>query len=52
MYGSHDVRHVDFRGLTASQRTPRVWGVTCDTSDNGSAEDTFFFFVCLLVSSR
>ena len=28
MYGSHDVRHVDFRGLTGSQRTPRVWGVT------------------------
>ena len=24
----HDVRHVDFRGLTGSQRTPRVWGVT------------------------
>ena len=29
MYGFHDVRHVDFRGLTGSQRTPRVWGVTC-----------------------
>ena len=28
MYGSHDMRHVDFRGLTGSQRTPRVWGVT------------------------
>ena len=28
MYGSHDTRHVDFRGLTGSQRTPRVWGVT------------------------
>ena len=28
MYGSHDVRHVNFRGLTGSQRTPRVWGVT------------------------
>ena len=27
-YGSHDVRHVDFRGLTGNQRTPRVWGVT------------------------
>ena len=27
MYGSHDMRHVDFRGLTGSQRTPRVWGV-------------------------
>ena len=24
----HDVRHVEFRGLTGSQRTPRVWGVT------------------------
>ena len=28
MYRSHDVRHVEFRGLTGSQRTPRVWGVT------------------------
>ena len=28
MYGSHDVRHVDFRGLTGSQRTPGFWGVT------------------------
>ena len=27
MYWSHDTRHVDFRGLTGSQRTPRVWGV-------------------------
>ena len=34
MYGSHDMRHVDFRGLTGSQRTPRVWGVT----SAGSAE--------------
>ena len=24
----HDVRHVEFRGLTGSQRTPRFWGVT------------------------
>ena len=22
MYGSYDMRHVDFRGLTGSQRTP------------------------------
>ena len=41
MYGSHDMRHVDFRGLTGSQRTPRVWGVTvsvsgCYTSTFGS----------------
>ena len=28
MYGSHDMRHVDFRGLTGSQRTPRDRGVT------------------------
>ena len=28
VYGSHEVRHVDFRGLTGSQRTPRDWGVT------------------------
>ena len=28
MYRSHDMRHVDFHGLTGSQRTPRVWGVT------------------------
>ena len=27
-YASHDTRRVDFRGLTSSQRTPRVWGVT------------------------
>ena len=26
MYGSHYMRHVDFRGLTGSQRTPRVLG--------------------------
>ena len=29
MYVPHDVRHVEFRGLTGSQRTPRFWGVTC-----------------------
>ena len=28
MYESHDMRHVDFRGLTGSQRTPRIWDVT------------------------
>ena len=28
MYGSHDMRQVDFRGLTGSQRIPRFWGVT------------------------
>ena len=28
MYGSHDMRHVDFRRLTGSQRTPRVQGIT------------------------
>ena len=38
MYGPHvaillmcvsrNTRRVDFRGLTGSQRTPRVWGVT------------------------
>ena len=26
MYGFHDMRHVDFRGLTGSQRTPRDLG--------------------------
>ena len=26
MYVPHGVRHVDFRGLTGSQRTPRVLG--------------------------
>ena len=28
MYGSHNMRHVDFRGLTGSQQTPGFWGVT------------------------
>ena len=28
MYVSRDKRRIDFRGLTGSQRTPRVWGVT------------------------
>ena len=28
MYGSHDMRLVDFRGLTGSQRKPRDRGVT------------------------
>ena len=28
VYGSHDMRLVDFRGLTGSQRTPWNWGVT------------------------
>ena len=28
MYVPHDVRHVEFRGLMGSQRTPRFWGVT------------------------
>ena len=26
IYGSHDMRHVDFRGLTGSQQTPRDLG--------------------------
>ena len=26
----HDVRHVDFSGLTGSQRTPGIWGITAD----------------------
>ena len=30
VYGSHDVRHIDFRGLTGGQRTPQDWGVTLD----------------------
>ena len=28
MHVSRDKRRMDFRGLTGSQRTPRVWGVT------------------------
>ena len=28
MYGSHNMRHVEFRGLTGSQRAPRFLGVT------------------------
>ena len=28
MGASRNTRRVDFRGLTGSQRTPRVWGVT------------------------
>ena len=28
VYGSHDMRLVDFRGLTGSQWTPQDWGVT------------------------
>ena len=28
MHVPHDVRHVEFRGVTGSQRTPRFWGVT------------------------
>ena len=27
-YGSHDVGHVDFRGLTVVNWTPRFWGIT------------------------
>ena len=27
MYGFHDMRLVEFRGLTGSQRTPQNWGV-------------------------
>ena len=30
VYGSHDMRHVDFRGLTGCQRTPGFWGVTSE----------------------
>ena len=36
MYGSHDVRHVDFCGLMGSQRTPRVWGVTAYHAESSS----------------
>ena len=35
---SHNTRRVDFRGLTGSQRTPRVWGVT-QTKRTKSAMD-------------
>ena len=28
MWVFHDVRHVEFHGLTGSQRTPGFWGVT------------------------
>ena len=28
IFVSRNTRRVDFRGLTGSQRTPRVWGVT------------------------
>ena len=44
MYGPHvaillmcvsrNTRHVDFHGLTGSQRTPRVWGVTDHPSED------------------
>ena len=51
MYGPHvaillmcvcrNTRRVDFRGLTGSQRTPRVWGVTItvDVFDQHSIVD-------------
>ena len=49
MYGPHmtillmgvsrNMRHVDFRGLTGSQRTPRVRGVTVE----------FFSFACQIM---
>ena len=28
MYGSHDMRHTDFRRLTVVNGTPEFWGVT------------------------
>ena len=28
MYGSHDMRHTDFRRLTVVNGTPGFWGVT------------------------
>ena len=28
LYGSHEMRFVDFRGLSGSQWTPGFWGVT------------------------
>ena len=28
IYGSHDMRHGFFRGLTVVNGTPRIWGVT------------------------
>ena len=28
MYVPHEVRHIEFCGLTGSQRTPWFWGVT------------------------
>ena len=33
-YGSHDERHVDFRGLTVVNETPLFWGVTEDFPKN------------------
>ena len=27
-YGSHDVRHTGFRGLTVVNGTPEIWGIT------------------------
>ena len=28
MYGSHDMKHVDFHGLTVVNETLQFWGVT------------------------
>ena len=38
MYGSHDMRHTGFRGLTMVNGTPEFWGVTKNKLDK-----SFFF---------
>ena len=43
MYGSHDMRHVDFRGLTVVNETPRFWSFTFFRS-----QDTFDIYLCTL----
>ena len=49
MYGSHDVRHVEFRGLTGSQRTPRIWGVTLEILDSPVFIYIFVSLICMLL---
>ena len=51
VHGSHDMRLVDFRGLTGSQQTPRIWGVThCFDCLNRSVKTSTFLEVTTTIA--
>ena len=49
MYGSHDVRHVDFRELTVVNETPRDKGVTISTKPQSKTKARILKSISLMM---